>query len=641
MEIRGYAGKLLDIDLSTSTIVEKSIDEQTARKYLSGLGFNAELLYRELKPGIDPLGPENILVFNVGVMVGTNIPTASRIEASAKSPLTGRFGTSNSGNYWGSELKFAGYDGIIIRGKAENPVYLLIKDQQVQLLEAGHLWGKDCWDTIDLLRAEQQEPELQVALIGPAGENLVRFASIENGYYDAWARTGLGAVMGSKNLKAIAIRGTGSVKVAQKREFIKVVNETRQAILSSPFYGPFSKFGSMLATGPYHEFGALPGRNFQTGVIPTWWETRGRPQVPKYSKRGVGCIACNIACAHWAEVKEGPFAGLKMKDLEVTPVFAFGAQCDIEDLGVVVKATEVCQRLGIDLVSAGATVAFAMELYQRGILKKEDLGYELTWGTVEGSLRLLEDITQRRGIGDLLAEGTARAGELITGAQDYSMTVKGMEIPMFDPRGRWSTWTLGFLTNLRGGDHLRTRNPVENLKYNENPEPYRTEKFELGRSTYEKLDMPEPVKAAVFTEPAGDIKVAQMAKWAEDLVALYNSLGICIRPPVLQKVGPTLMAKLYSTLTGWEITPEEMIRAGERIWNVQKLFNLREGEERADHVFPKRFYDIPLPEGPAAGKVLEREKVEAALDEYFLARGWDSATTKPSAEKLAELEIIA
>lgn len=638
--MNGYAGKLLDIDLSTATIQEKILDEQLARKYLSGLGFNAEILYRELKPGIDPLGPENILVFNVGVMVGTNIPTASRIEASAKSPLTGRFGTTNSGNYWGSELKFAGYDGIIVRGRAEKPTYVLIRDGEVKLLDAGHLWGKECWEAIDLIRADHSDPEIQVALIGPAGENLVRFASIENGYYDAWARTGLGAVMGSKNLKAIAVRGTGSVKVAHKREFLNAVDETRKAIVSSPFFGAFSKFGSMLATGPYHEFGALPGRNFQTGFLPTWWETRGRPQVPKFSKRGVGCIACNIACAHWAEVKEGPFAGLKMKDLEVTPVFAFGAQCDIEDLSVVVKATEVCQRLGMDLVSAGSSVAFAMELVQRGILTGEDLGFELPWGEVEGSLRLLEDIALRRGIGDVLAEGTGRAGEKIAGAQEYAMTVKGLEIPMYDPRGRWSTWTLGFLTNLRGGDHLRSRNPVENLKYNENVEPYRTEKFGFDLKMYEELDMPESVKEDIFSTPAGEVNVAKMAKWAEDLLALYNSLGICIRPPVLQQVGPTLMARLYTALTGWEITPEEMIQAGERIWNLQKLFNLREGEQRSDHVFPERFYRVPLPEGPAAGKVLDRAKVEAALDEYFQARGWDPATTWPGTGKLQEMGLL-
>ncbi|HEX3031632.1 MAG TPA: aldehyde ferredoxin oxidoreductase C-terminal domain-containing protein [Bacillota bacterium] len=527
----------------------------------------------------------------------------------------------------------------ILRGRAEKPVYLLIRDDRVQLLPAEHLWGKDCWETIDTIREEQQDPEVQVALIGPAGENLVRFASIENGYYDAWARTGLGAVMGSKNLKAIAVRGTGSVKVARKKEFVESTGAIRKAIQNSPFFGAFSKFGSMLATGPYHEFGALPGRNFQTGVVKDWWETRGRPQVPKLSKRGVGCIACNVACAHWAEVKEGPYAGLKMKDLEVTPVISYGAQCDIGDLGSIVKVTEICQRLGMDLVSSGGVIAFAMELFQRGLLSPTDLGGALPWGDAEAAFSLLHKIALRQGVGDLLAEGAFRAGQQIPGAAPYPITVKGMEMPFFDPRARWSTWTLGFITNVRGGDHLRTRNPVENLKYNENPQPYRTEKFGFDMKMFESLDIPAEQKGEIFTSPAGDVNVAKMAKWSEDLLCLFNSLGICIRPPVLQAVGPTRLAELYTTLTGWDITPEELILAGERIWNLQKLVNIREGETREEHVFPARFYQEPLPEGPAQGRVLDGEQVEQALDEYFAARGWDSVTTAPTPAKLRLLGL--
>jgi aldehyde:ferredoxin oxidoreductase len=636
----GYAGKILDVDLSLGTIKQYPLNEELLTDYISGMGINAKILYDQLEPGIDALSPGNILVFSVGVLAGTNIPTACRVEASAKSPLTGLTGTSNSGNYWGSELKYAGFDSIILRGRADKPVMLVIRNGVVELQSAEHLWGKDSWETIGLIRTQFNEPEMQIATIGQGGENLVRFASIENGYYDAWGRTGLGAVMGSKNLKAIALRGTGSIKVADKSRFLKAVDKTRQAIYNSPFYAPFSKFGTMLATVPYHEFGALPGRNFQQGTVDNWLDTRSRKVVPKYSSRGVACISCPIACAHWSEVKDGPYKGLKMKDMEVTPVIGFGAACDIPDMNAIIKATEVCQRYGVDLVSASSTVAFAMELYQRGIITKEQLGFELNWGDAEAAFRLLEQVVYRRGVGDLLAEGTKRAGVAIRGAEKYAIHVKGLEIPMADARGRWSTWTFGNITNVRGGDHLRNRNPAENLRFNDNPIPYRTEKFGFPDQMYANLDMPEEVKEQVFDPETRDVNIPAMSKWAEDLIALYNILGLCIRPPVLQTVGPTLLAELYSSLTGREITPEQLIRVGERSWTLQKLFNLREGEKPEDSRYPDRFYEQPLPsEGSSNGRKLDQEAVKETLAEYYAVRGWDPKTGSPGQEKLSQLGL--
>jgi aldehyde:ferredoxin oxidoreductase len=635
----GYAGKILDIDLTTGKIGTVVHDDDYRRRYLSGAGFNARVLYDEIPVGADPLGPENILAFNVGVLVGTNIPTASRSEVSAKSPATGLFGTANSGNFWGSELKFAGYDGIIIRGRASRPVTIFIHNDAVKIISAAHLWGKDAWNTIVTLRRELGDPEIQVAAIGPAGENLVRFASIENGPYDAWARTGLGAVMGSKNLKAIAVRGTGSIAVARIKEFRETVAATRRAIYSSPFYGPFERFGTMLVTLPYQEFGILPGRNFQTGVIDGWVETRSRKLVPRYSNRGVACIACPIACAHWVVVKEGPYSGLKMKDMEVTPVIGFGAGCDIDNLPAIAKITEICQRLGLDMVSAAAAVAMAMELYQKGELSESDLGYPLPWGDENATFRLLEDIAHRRGAGDALAEGTPRAAARMTGSDKKAIHVKGLECFLMDPRGRWSTWTLGYITNIRGGDHLRTRNPVENLRYNENPVPYRTEKFAFPEAMYRNLDMPEQLKQEIFDPETKDTDIPKMSKWSEDLISLYNATGMCIRPPVLHTVGPTLIAGLYSSLTGIDITPEETIQAGERAWNLQKLFNIKHGEKPEDSDYPARFYEEPVGAGPAAGRKLDRVKVKETLAEYYRARGWDPQTGHPTREKLAELGL--
>lgn len=635
----GYAGKFLDVDLTNLEVKEFKLDKELLKKYISGVGISSKLIYDQVQPGTDPLGPENVLCFSVGVFAGTNIPTACRTEASAKSPLTELIGTSNSGNFWGSELKYAGYDGMILRGRSEKPVYIYINNEHIEILPANNLWGKDSWETIDYIRQDLKDSEIQIATIGQAGENLCRFASIQNGPNDAWGRTGLGAVMGSKNLKAIAIRGTKSIKVFNKTEFLEVVKECNKVIYQSPFFGAFSRYGTMLATGPYFKFGALPGKNFQSGVVSDWIETRSYKLVDKYSNRGIACISCPISCAHWVEINEGPYAGLKVKDMEVTPHIGFGAGCGIDNIPAIAKLCEACQRYGVDMVSASSAIAFTMELYQRGILSEEQIGFKLEWGDEEATFKLLDIIMRREGIGDLLAEGTKRAGEKIQNAKYYAMHIKGLEIPMADARGRWSTWTFGNITNIRGGDHLRNRNPVENLKYNVNPIEYKTEKFGLPDVVYDKLDMPSNIKEEIFDIETKDVNIPKMSKWSEDLISVYNAVGLCIRPPILQTVGPKLIARLYSSLTGIDITADEMMKVGERIWNLQKLFNLREGETSEDSAYPIRFYEEPLTEGPSRGKILEREKVIETLEEYYEYRGWDKKSGVPSNDKLNYLNL--
>ncbi|MCL6611525.1 MAG: aldehyde ferredoxin oxidoreductase family protein [Peptococcaceae bacterium] len=637
MTFYGYAGSILDIDLTSGTVRKKDLPEEMARRYLGGLGFNANILYRELNPGTDPLGPDNILVFSTGPLVGTSVPTACRTEASALSPATGLFGTANSGNYWGGELKCAGYDALIIRGRSEKPVFIRICDGSVEILPAGRLWGKDAWDAIKAVRKDQGDSEMQVAVIGQAGENMVRFASIENGPFDAWARTGLGAVMGSKNLKAVAVRGTGGIKVARPKDFSAALDDTRRAINSSPFYEAFKRFGTMLASIPYYEFGSLPGRNYQTGRPENWMETRTRKQLPGLSNRGVSCQACPIACAHWVRVKDGPYAGLELKDMEVTPVIGFGAGCDIGSLPAIAALSGACQRYGMDMVSASACVAFTMEMYQKGIISRDDLGFDLPWGDEEGTFKLLDMIANRRGIGNILAGGTRLASASFPGSEVFSVHVKGLECFLADPRGRWSTWTFGYITNIRGGDHLRTRNPVENLKYNDNPVPYRTEKFGLPDRVYESLDMPPELKKAAFDPDSRDVNIPVMSKWSEDLISIYNSLGMCIRPPVLHTVGPALFSRLTTGLTGLDISPEDIALAGERTWNTVKLFNLKHGEKPEQSDFPPRFYrDRPADPGK---EPLDPGAVKAVLGEYYRARGWDPETGVPTPEKLAELGI--
>lgn len=629
----------IDVDLSNKRVDIKTFDEEICKAYLGGVGISSKIIYDEVPSGADPLGKENILCFSLGAFTGTGLPTACRVEASSKSPITGLIGTSNSGNYWGAELAYAGYNGIIIRGKSQEPVYITIVNDQISIKDAGELWGLDSWETMSIIREEIRDNNVQVASIGQAGENRVKFASIQNGPYDAWGRTGLGAVMGSKNLKAIVVRGTGSVRPQKTKEFMKEVKTCSDAIMASPFYDAFKEYGTMLATIPYYNFGALPGRNFQIGKPEGWMENRSRKVVKQYSNRGVACISCPIACAHWVEVKDGKYKGLSLKDMEVTPVIGFGAGCDINNIPAISKITELCQRYGLDMVSSASTIAFAMELFQRGLLKVEDIGFDLKWGDEDAVIKLLKQIALREGIGDILAEGVKNASEIIPKSKFYAMHVKGLEIPMIDPRGRWSTWSFGNLTNIRGGDHLRNRNPVENLRLNQNRQPYITEAFEFDKTVYESLDMPDKIKDIIFDDDRKQVDIAQMSKWSEDLISVYNSVGLCIRPPVLQSVGPSAIARLYSSFTGIDMTAEMIMKAGERIWNLQKLFNVREGEKPEDSSYPDRFYTESQADDTADRRVLDRESVNDVLKRYYVARGWDIYEGTPTAQKLIELEL--
>jgi len=635
----GYAGKILVVDLTSGDIQTIPIEEELARKYLGGLGINTKLLFEHTRKGIDPLGPDNVLLFGTGPLVGTFMPTASKTDVSAKSPITGLFGATSSGYQFGSELKYAGYDHVLIKGKSKHPVYLAIRNESVEIRDAAHLWGKDVWDAIDSLEAEWGSEDIRVAAIGPSGENLIRFSSIENGKYDGWARTGMGAVMGSKQLKAIVVRGKGGVKIAKKEPFRQLAREMRQEIVNSPFFNAVSTYGSMAATGPYGKFGALPGKNFQTGVIEDWFPTRGYKVIERYSGQMMACPACPVACAHWAVVKEGPYAGLEMKGIEVTMMFEIGAKLFVHDMDGVLKCVEAFHRYGVDAVSGCGTIGMLMELYQRGLIDEEKIGFPVEWGDVEAICKLIKMIAHREGIGDILAEGAKRANIALTGNDDYAITVKGLEVPTFDPRSRWSVWTFGFLTSTRGGDHLRTRNPVENLRFPSLPDDYRKEAFEFPEKFYENIDMPEELKKKIFDADLKTTDIVQMEKWSEDLITVFNSIGICTRPPSLQALGPTSIAKMFQTCVGWDMDAAEVVKAGERIWNLQRMFNLREGEKRKDAIFPKRFREEKLPEGPAKGMVIDQKKVDRMLDDYHSARGWDRKQGIPTKKKIKELGL--
>ncbi|MGE5391017.1 MAG: aldehyde ferredoxin oxidoreductase family protein [Deltaproteobacteria bacterium] len=615
--MQGYAGKILEVNLSTSAQTVYILDEDLARECIGGIGFNARIIYDNVPPGIDALAPENVLVFGVGALVGSPFPTASRTEASAKSPQTGGFGTSNSGGFFGIRLKNAGYDALVLKGKAPHPVYILIENNEVEILDADGIWGKDAWEAMDLLRIKHYGAE--AALIGPAGENMVRFASIENGYYDGWGRTGLGAVMGSKNLKAVVVNGSLGLAPENPRAMLKTTRKAQELIKSSSSYVPFSTYGTMNATIPYGNYDAVSTHNFSREPLPDWKKIAGKQIVDVYGTRHIACQSCIIACGHLAEITEGKYSGTLVKALEITPTTSFSGNAGL-GTEAAIKAAEICQRMGMDMVSTGSMIAFATELYQMGIITKDDIGYELEFGNEDSTFALMDDIAGRRGFGAVLAEGVKRAAEIISGSEPYAMHIKGLEIPMIDPRGRWSTWTLGMLTNIRGGDHLRCRNPVENLRYNETDEALSQERFGLKLSAFEKLDMPEDLKAMAIDLDNDTVDIARMAVWAENLINLFNAAGVCIRPPVLEAIGPTILADAVNAFTGIDIIPQGLIWSAERTWNLIRIFNLREGETNVDSKFPRRFYREAI-----AGKVLDEGKVQKVVEDYYEVRGWDQS----------------
>ncbi|MFQ5827142.1 MAG: aldehyde ferredoxin oxidoreductase family protein, partial [Dehalococcoidia bacterium] len=451
----GYMGKVLHVDLATREVRQESLDPEIASKFIGGMGLSTKILYDEVGPEVDPLGPDNVIIFATGPLTGTNAPASGRVEVTAKSPQNGALATGNTGGTWGVELKRAGYDALIVRKSSPEPVYLWIDDGKVEVRRADHLWGRDAWETTDRLGEElggRRENEIKVVAIGPAGENLVRFASLINEYYHSQARGGIGAVMGSKKLKAIAIRGSGRVTVAQPEAFRSARQEAIDRIVNSwhptmkDSYKDFGDVGPLrLAKGSYLG-GSLPFNNFQTAILPQWLETNTLEMARPYikGKKGV-CFACPLACFNLAEVDEGKYAGLKISNATfVGPVFEFGGKCSIMSLPAIWKCKEVCHKLGMDIFSAGPIIAFAMELYQRGIIGREDTGgLALEWGDDDSALRLLEDIAHRKGLGDILAEGSLGAAERIgKDARKYAYTIKGLEMFGTDPRASGTTWIL-------------------------------------------------------------------------------------------------------------------------------------------------------------------------------------------------------
>ena len=611
-----YIGKILRVDLSKGAISEEEVRETWAKKFVGGAGLATQYLYQEISRGADPFGAENLLIFMTGPLTGTISASASRYSVVAKSPLTGIWGHGNSGGSFGPALKQSGYDGIILQGISPKPIYLRIVNGKPELCDARGLWGKTVPDTEDLIQKDSNQ-KMTIASIGPGGENLVRYAAIMNNRHRAIGRCGLGAVMGAKRLKAIACAGKAQITLANPDLFKEIAKKQFDLLNESMLKVGFESFGTNMVSDMVNIRGGYPTHNWQEGVFEQIEEVNGQALTDKVFIKGVSCFACPIACGRGTEIKEGSWEGNHGEGPEYETVNTFGAMCGISDLNAITMANYLCNEYGLDTISAGSTIAFAMECYEKGILNKAMTGgLELRFGDEKLIVDLIHKIARREGIGDLLAEGTKRVSEkLRQGSEHFAMHVKGLELPAYDPRAAKITG-LGYVTANRGGDHITA--------YVQGPTFIDTPFLVVEDSKIEDPFVVNPKEAKVVVD-------------LENALTMFDCIGAC------KFMGILLPAEEYVDLiaaaTGWNLGVDDFRKSGERIYNLMRVFCVREGINREADSLPKRLMEDPLPEGPAKGMVIEKDMLELLKDAYYEIRGWDKKTGKPTVEKLKELEL--
>ena len=613
----GYTGRFLRINLSTMEFKILELEDKMVRAYLGGRGLNIARLYYEVPKGVDPLSPDNKLIFGVGPIVGTGFPLGARLNVTAKSPQTGILGDSNVGGHFAPELKYAGFDQIIIEGRSNKPVYLYIQDGVAEIRDASGLWGMTITKAYEAIRREIGDPRIQIALIGPAAENLVKFSGIFFNKSRPAARTGLGAVMASKNLKAIAVRGDGYVEIAKPELFEKIVEEVEIEVYTHEQYWPRRIMGTTRILMAANRIGILPGKHFTEPETPYAFEISGEKLALKYNVKNRACFSCIVPCSRIFIVKkineafigEGP---------EYEALAGMTVRIGNRNLEKALKAIEAINNLGMDVISVSEVISWAMELYSKGLLNKEETGgLKLEWGNMEAVMKLLEDIAYRRGFGDILADGVIVAAEKLGKGFEIAFHVKKLEMIQADPRGL-KGYGLGFAVSSRGADHLRSEPFIE---LSDNPE--------LGLK--------------MFGEPEATLRLGVKGKgklvaYYENICALVDSLGVCKNlAENMNILDYGKMAKLIEAVTGMNITPIEVEVIGERIINLERIYNVREGVKREHDTLPERFLKEPLKRGASAGHVIELEKM---LMEYYDTRGWDKNTSIPTAEKLKALNLI-
>ncbi|TFH10312.1 MAG: aldehyde ferredoxin oxidoreductase [Candidatus Thorarchaeota archaeon] len=615
----GLGGEILWVDMTKGKIEKKPIDEELVNKYLLGAGYLSKVLYDMIPAGTDPLGEKNVLGIATGTLTGSMFPQASRHVVAALSPLTGVWGESHAAGFFGAELKFAGYDAMMFTGTSSDPVYLNIEDSKVDLLDASHLWGKDVFETDDILRKDQNR-KYRTLSIGQAGENLVRFAAVMNDRDRASARSGLGAVMGSKKLKAVSVKGTGKLEVADPKNYLKEMDIFYERMMANPFTPGRVKYGTTSLVELMQHIGRLPSYNMKQGVFDGYEKISGDAINAKYFVKARADYSCLQRCGRYTAVRSGPYA-FEGGAPEFETQSSMGSRCGNDNLESVLFGHHLANQYGMDTISLGGTISWAMEAWDEGLLTAEDTGgIDLSWGNAETIIRLTKMIALREGFGDILADGSALAAKRIgRGTEKFVMTVKRQEIAGQEPRAQKSMG-LAAVTAARGADHLYAFPVLDEAGFDE--------------------DIKKRFGAEYLPEMADRLSPKYkgiMVKECEDFMVMVESVGLCKYgtqiPPEFYYDDIALALKIHN---GLHLTGEQLQEIGERVVNLNRLFNARFGITRKDDCLPDRLTKEKAPIGPSAGQVVEREQM---LTEYYDVRGWSQDDGLPLKETLKRLGL--
>jgi aldehyde:ferredoxin oxidoreductase len=619
----GYNGKILRVDLTNGSISEEQPDEAIYRTYGGGSALSLYYLLKELKPGTDPLGPDNKLLFMSSAISGAPLVGLSRYTVAARSPLTGGFGEAEAGGFWGPELKFAGFDGVILEGSSPRPVYLWINNGQAEIRDASGIWGKDTGEAQKVIREELGDKLIRVAQCGQAGENLVRYACVLNELKHVNGRTGMGAVMGSKKIRAIAVRGTAKPPLADPEKMRDIAKKVLELLPKSPMAQNFKKFGTPMFVMPLNEAGILPTRNFQQGQFEGAQAISGEKMTDTILLKTEGCYACGIHCKRAVKVEGKYAANPEYGGPEYETIGSLGSVCGIGNLEAIAHGNEMCNRWGLDTISTGMCIAFAMECTERGILSAKDTdGIDLRFGNADGMIEMIRKIAFREGFGETLADGIKPAAEKIgKGAEEYALHIKGQELPLHDPRGKAGVG-MGFALSPTGADHIEA--PHDTTFMAETP----------MLNSIKPLGILAPMPSTIF----GPNKVRQFAH-IQPIFSFFNCLGICnfSAAPYSATTLP-MIAEALEAITGWNTSLFEIMELGERAITMARMFNVREGFTSKDDYLPERLYEV-LEAGTEREKKISREQFADALRLYYEALGWDPETGIPTDGRLAFLGL--
>ncbi|MFX0002050.1 MAG: aldehyde ferredoxin oxidoreductase family protein [Candidatus Hodarchaeota archaeon] len=613
--VNGYTGNILRVNLSNGAISIENPDEIFYRRYIGGEGFIAYYLLKEVPQGIDPLSPENKLIFATGPLTGFAIPGTGRNSVGAKSPLTGGFGEAEVGGHWGAELKHAGFDAVIVEGKGKNPVYLWINDGKAELRDASHLWGKLTGDAQKIIQEELDDNLIRVAQIGPGGEQLVRYACVINDLRNAAGRTGMGAVMGSKNLKAIAVRGHKKLEVNDKEKLrakIKEFNEVAYKPMRGYFeYGTGGAIMERFATS-----GNLPTRNFRDGNFSGAKTLDPSIMKDEINLKMEACYACSIRCKKIVEIETPWKVDPTYGGPEYESIGAFGSNCGVHDIKAVCKANEFCNKYSLDTISTGVSIGFAMECYENGLITDKDTnGIKLNFGNAEAMVQMVEMIAKREGLGDILAEGVKRASQkLKNGSEKFAMHVKGQEIPMHEPRLKQGLG-VGYTVSPTGAEHMANMHDTSVAS-------------ERSIAFHSAIGILEPLKV----DDLGSKKIRALT-YISNWQNLYNALLICYFLPWDYVDAPEILR----AVTGWYTSTWELMKVGERITTMARVFNIREGFTKKDDWLPERFFK-PHTSGELNETSVNPDELKNAITTYYNMMGWNEDGI-PTKSKLKELEL--